>query len=103
VTLDPRVGGTYRIAMQPPDGELFHLAGNTSRSNHQLAWPTRSSGNRSIPTTAKPWHALHCESETAQKEVELIRGPFATEARRELHEAGWADTLARLASRVAPA
>jgi uncharacterized protein YndB with AHSA1/START domain len=27
VTLDPRVGGTYRIAMQPPDGELFHLAG----------------------------------------------------------------------------
>jgi uncharacterized protein YndB with AHSA1/START domain len=27
VTLDPRVGGVYRIAMQPPEGELFHLAG----------------------------------------------------------------------------
>jgi uncharacterized protein YndB with AHSA1/START domain len=24
VTLDLRVGGAYRIAMQPPDGELFH-------------------------------------------------------------------------------
>ena len=23
----PRVGSSYRIAMQPPDGELFHLAG----------------------------------------------------------------------------
>ena len=27
VTLDLRVGGVYRIAMQPPDGELFHLTG----------------------------------------------------------------------------
>ena len=27
VSLDPRVGGAYRIAMQPPEGELFHLAG----------------------------------------------------------------------------
>src|SRR6187431_3429948 len=23
----PQVGSSYRIAMQPPDGELFHLAG----------------------------------------------------------------------------
>jgi hypothetical protein len=36
-------------------------------------------------------------------EVELTQGPFATEARRELHKAGWIDTLARLASHVAPA
>jgi uncharacterized protein YndB with AHSA1/START domain len=27
VEFDPRVGDGYRIAMQPPDGELFHLAG----------------------------------------------------------------------------
>ena len=27
VELDVRVGGGYRIAMQPPEGELFHLAG----------------------------------------------------------------------------
>ena len=30
-------------------------------------------------------------------EIELTQGPFATEARRELHEAGWTDTFARLA------
>jgi len=27
IELKPHVGGTYRIAMQPPDGELFHLSG----------------------------------------------------------------------------
>ena len=27
IELDLRVGGGYRFAMQPPDGELFHLAG----------------------------------------------------------------------------
>jgi hypothetical protein len=35
-------------------------------------------------------------------EVALTHGPFATEARRELHEAGWTDTLARLAGHVVP-
>jgi uncharacterized protein YndB with AHSA1/START domain len=63
---DLRVGGAYRIVMQPPDGELFHL------------------------------------TET-YIEVELNHGPFATEARRELHKAVWTDTLVRLGSYVAPA
>jgi uncharacterized protein YndB with AHSA1/START domain len=27
IELEPHVGGSYRIAMQPPDGELFHLSG----------------------------------------------------------------------------
>ncbi|MGZ4381524.1 MAG: SRPBCC family protein [Gaiellaceae bacterium] len=27
VDFEPRVGGGYRIAMQPPDGDLFHLEG----------------------------------------------------------------------------
>jgi uncharacterized protein YndB with AHSA1/START domain len=27
VRIDPRVGGSYRFTMQPPDGEAFHLSG----------------------------------------------------------------------------
>ncbi|NDU79095.1 SRPBCC domain-containing protein, partial [Actinomadura sp. DSM 109109] len=27
IDLDPRVGGGYRIAMQPPEGDVFHLSG----------------------------------------------------------------------------
>ena len=30
--------------------------------------------------------------------IELAQGPFLTEARRELHDAGWNDTLDRLAA-----
>jgi hypothetical protein len=35
-------------------------------------------------------------------EIELTQGPFATEARRDLHEAGWTDSLARLARHLTP-
>jgi hypothetical protein len=34
-------------------------------------------------------------------EVALTQGPFATDARRELHKAGWTDSFARLASHLA--
>jgi uncharacterized protein YndB with AHSA1/START domain len=34
---DPRVGGSYRITMQPPDGEAFHLSGEF----RQVDPPTR--------------------------------------------------------------
>src|SRR5215207_6631687 len=34
--------------------------------------------------------------------VELTQGRFATEARRDLRQAGWVDNLARLASHLAP-
>lgn len=37
VEFDPQVGGSYRIAMQPPDGDLFHLSGEF----RQLRPPTR--------------------------------------------------------------
>jgi hypothetical protein len=35
-------------------------------------------------------------------EIEFTQGPFATEARRDLHEAGWTDTFARLARHLTP-
>jgi hypothetical protein len=35
--------------------------------------------------------------------AQLAQGLFATEARRELHKAGWTDSLARLASHLAQA
>jgi hypothetical protein len=46
---------------------------------------------------------LELHERNGTTEVELTQGPFATEARSQLHEAGWADTLARLANHLAPA
>ena len=103
VTLDLRVGGAYRIAMQPPDGELFHLTGKyveiepPSRLAYTFRWEPPDPDDRE--NVAR----LALRERDGATEVALTHGPFATEARRELHESGWTDTLVRLASHVAPA
>ena len=103
VTLDLRVGGAYRIAMQPPDGELFHLTGKyveiepPSRLAYTFRWEPPDPDDRE--NVAR----LALRERDGATEVALTHGPFATEARRELHKAGWTDTLVRLASHVAPA
>lgn len=103
VTLDPRVGGAYRIAMQPPDGELFHLVGEyvevepPSRLAYTFRWEPPDPDDRE--TVAR----IALRDRDGVTEVALTQGPFATEARRELHKAGWTDTLIRLASHLAAA
>jgi uncharacterized protein YndB with AHSA1/START domain len=102
VTLDLRVGGAYRIAMQPPDGELFHLTGTyiavepPSHLAYTFRWEPPDPDDRE--NVAR----IALRDRDGATEVALTHGPFATEARRELHEAGWTDTLARLAGHVAP-
>lgn len=103
VTLDLRVGGVYRIAMQPPDGELFHLTGvyievePPSRLAYTFRWEPPD------PDDRENMVRIALRERDGATEVELNQGPFATEARCDLHKAGWTDTLARLASHVAPA
>jgi uncharacterized protein YndB with AHSA1/START domain len=103
VTLDPKEGGAYRIAMQPPVGELFHLVGEylevqpPSRLAYTFRWEPPDPDDQQ--TVARL--ALHPRD--GATEVALIQGPFATEARRELHEAGWTESLARLAGHLASA
>lgn len=103
VTLDPRVGGAYRIAMQPPDGELFHLVGEyvevepPSRLAYTFRWEPPDPDDRE--NVAR----IALRERDGATEVALTHGPFATEARRELHKAGWTDSLIRLASHLAAA
>ena len=103
VTLDTRVGGAYRIAMQPPEGDLFHMVGEflevqpPSRLAYTFRWEPPDPDDRE--TVARL--ALH--GRHGATEVALTQGPFATEARRALHQAGWTDSFARLASHLAPA
>jgi uncharacterized protein YndB with AHSA1/START domain len=103
VTLDLKEGGAYRIAMQPPVGELFHLVGEylevqpPSRLAYTFRWEPPDPDDQE--TVARL--ALHPRD--GATELALVQGPFATEARRELHEAGWTDSLARLASHLASA
>ena len=73
--------------------------GSTSKSDPHLAWPIPFAGNRPTPTTETMARLLRRAGAT---EIELTQGPFATEARRQLHEAGWTDSLARLAEHLMP-
>ena len=48
---DPRVGELFRIEMQPPEGDRFHLAGEFREVDPPARLAFRSSGTRPIPTT----------------------------------------------------
>jgi len=84
VEIDLRVGGSYRIAMQPPDGELFYLSGEFREVDPpgHLAYTFR-------------WE------DPDPDDRETLRA-FAAEGRRALHEQGWTQGLDRLQELVTP-
>jgi uncharacterized protein YndB with AHSA1/START domain len=96
VDLDVRVGGSYRIAMQPPDGELFHLTGEfrevdpPARLAYTFRWEEPDPDDRETVVT------LSFLDRGDSTELILSQGPFATEARLALHREGWTDGLNRL-------
>ena len=96
VELDVRVGGKYRIAMQPPDGEVFFLSGEfrevrpPSRLAFTFVWEPADVDD--VETVA----VLDLEDLDGRTRLDLRQGAFATGARRDLHEGGWTDSLDRL-------
>ena len=55
VEVDLHVGGSYRIAMQPPDGDLFYLSGEFLRVEPPAASPTRFGGKIPTRTIGRRW------------------------------------------------
>jgi uncharacterized protein YndB with AHSA1/START domain len=96
VDLDLRVGGSYRIAMQPPDGDLFQLSGefrevdSPARLAYTVRWEPPDPADRETVV------ALSLHERDEETEVLLTHGEFATQARLALHEEGWTESLGRL-------
>ena len=96
VKFDPQVGSGYRIAMQPPDGDLFHLSGEfrevepPARLAYTFRWDPPHPDDRETVVTL----ALGDRGE--ETEVRLAHGEFATAERYALHEAGWTESFERL-------
>ena len=96
VDLDLRVGGAYRIAMQPPEGDLFFLSGEfraverATRLVYTFRWepPDPEDHETIVSVTLRDRHGS-----TA---LTVDQGSFATEGRLSLHEQGWTDSLDRL-------
>jgi uncharacterized protein YndB with AHSA1/START domain len=103
VEFDPHVGGSYRIAMQPPDGDLFYLSGEfrevdpPARLAYTFRWDPPDPDDRETVV------ALSLEERNEGTQVLLTQGEFATEARLALHEEGWTESLGRLEQVLAEA
>jgi uncharacterized protein YndB with AHSA1/START domain len=93
---EPRVGESFRIAMQPPEGELFHLHGEfrevnpPSRLSFTFVWDPADPDDRETVAT------LSLRDRGDDVEVELIQGEFATEERLALHDGGWTESFEKL-------
>ncbi|TPQ18646.1 SRPBCC domain-containing protein [Streptomyces sporangiiformans] len=97
VESDLRPGGSYRIAMQPPEGDLFYLAGEfvevdpPERLSYTFRWEDPDPEDRE--TVVKL--SLR-DIGAARAELVLSQGDFATERRQALHEEGWTQSLDKL-------
>jgi uncharacterized protein YndB with AHSA1/START domain len=101
VDFDPRPGGSYRIEMQPPDGDAFHLAGEFREVDPPAQVAFTFVWEPPDPDDVETLVELSFRDVGDSTEAVLAQGRFRTEARRELHRDGWADTFDRLAQFLA--
>jgi uncharacterized protein YndB with AHSA1/START domain len=96
VAFDLRVGGTYLIAMQPLDGDAFHLGGQfrrvepPTRLAYTFRWDPPHADDRETIVT------LTLDDAGEDTGLRLAQRRFATEERYLLHEHGWSETFDRL-------
>ena len=98
IAFDPRVGGSYRIEMKPPEGDPFALIGEfrsvepPDRLTFGFVW------EQPDPDDVDMVADLSFEDRGESTRLALRQRPFRTEARRRLHREGWSETLDKLAA-----
>ncbi|MEU4496360.1 SRPBCC domain-containing protein [Streptomyces sp. NPDC023998] len=103
VESDLRPGGAYRIAMQPPEGDLFYLVGEflevepPQRLSYTFRWEDPDPEDRETVVTL----SLR-EIGGTSSELILTQGDFATERRQVLHDEGWTQSLDKLEELMSP-
>jgi uncharacterized protein YndB with AHSA1/START domain len=96
VEFDPRVGGAYRIEMQPPEGESFHLTGEFREVDPPDRLAYTFVYEPPDPDDVETLVGLSFRDLDGSTEVGFMQGPFKTEARRGLHRDGWTDSFDKL-------
>jgi uncharacterized protein YndB with AHSA1/START domain len=94
--VDLRVGGTYRIEMQPPEGDSFYLGGEFREVDPPARLAFTFEYEDPDPDDVETLVELSFRDRGESTEVHFTQGPFKTEARRELHRDGWTDSFERL-------
>jgi uncharacterized protein YndB with AHSA1/START domain len=93
---DANEGTDYRIVMQPPDGDVFHIRGTfrVVEAPHRLSFTFIY--EEPDPEDQETVVTLTFEPTDPGTRVILEQGLFKTPARLELHREGWTETLDRL-------
>jgi uncharacterized protein YndB with AHSA1/START domain len=93
---DPRVGATYRIEMQPPEGDSFYLVGEFRDVDPPARLAFTFEWEDPDPDDADTLVELSFRDLGGSTALALTQGPFKTEARRSLHRDGWTDSFDKL-------
>jgi uncharacterized protein YndB with AHSA1/START domain len=93
---DPRVGASYRIEMQPPEGDHFHLTGEFREVDPHARLAFTFVWEEPDPDDVENLVGLSFRDLGGSTEIALTQGPFKTEARYALHRDGWTDSFVKL-------
>ena len=93
---DPVEGTDYRIAMKPPEGDIFHIRGSFRAVEAPRRLAYTFSYEEPDPDDQETLVTLTLEATDRGTRLVLNQGPFKTAARWELHRDGWTETLERL-------
>jgi uncharacterized protein YndB with AHSA1/START domain len=96
VEFDPRVGAPYRIEMQPPEGDPFHLSGEFRDVDPPARLAFTFSWEPPDPDDVETLVDLSLTELDGSTEATFTQGPFRTEARRSLHREGWTESFDKL-------
>lgn len=94
--LDVVEGTDYRIAMQPPDGDVFHIRGTFRAVEAPRRLVYTFVYEEPDPDDQETVVTLTFEPSDSGTRLVLEQEPFKTAARWELHRQGWTETLDRL-------
>ena len=96
IDFDPRVGATYRIEMQPPEGDPFYLIGEFREVDPPARLAFTFRWEDPDPDDVETAVELSFRDLGGSTELALTQGQFKTEARRALHRDGWTDSFDKL-------
>src|SRR5437763_17162758 len=93
---DPHVGASYRIEMQPSQGDPFYLTGEFREVGPPVRLAFTFVYEDPNPDDVDTLVELSFRDLGESTEVVFTQGPFGTAARRALHRDGWTDSFDKL-------
>jgi uncharacterized protein YndB with AHSA1/START domain len=96
IEFDLRVGGRYRFAMQPPQGDRFHLSGEFLEIDPPTWLSYTFRWDEPAPDDRETVVELTVDEFGPAALLSLWQGEFATGERLVLHRHGWTDSLDKL-------